>query len=449
MACPDLLILLPWNSDRMKSICILVQNYYEIDIRVRRKAEALVAAGYLVDVFALASSFAKSGNYTLNGVNVFTLRLRKQRSSLARYAFEYLSFWVWCFFKLLARMGKRRYSIVDVNNLPDFLVFAAAYAKWRGSKIIFDMHEITPEFYISKYGIKESSRLVRFLKFIERISFDFADLVITINEPIQQLLETRGLPPAKTAIIMNSVDEGLFASSPLPSSSGLEDEKFIMMYHGTLTHIYGLDIALEAFARVHREMPGAEFWILGNGPEKSSLQHLSRDLGLDDKVKFLGNVLPQEVPQWLGRCHAAVLATRRDIFLDYSFSNKLSEYIIMGKPVISSRLKTIRHYFSEEALAYFEPNDPTALAMQMSRAFRDQPFRTRLAQNAKREYTPINWQVMKGRYLELVDKLTQSQAQSRGSIPSATAAAGSERFDGPCFPLSGAGRREGHTEGLR
>ena len=39
---------------------------------------------------------------------------------------------------------------------------------------------------------------------------------------------------------------------------------FVMVYHGTLTPIYGLDIAVEAFALAYRQMPGAEFWILGS-----------------------------------------------------------------------------------------------------------------------------------------------------------------------------------------
>ena len=37
----------------MKAVCILLQNHYDMDIRVRRKAEALVAEGYEVDVLAL------------------------------------------------------------------------------------------------------------------------------------------------------------------------------------------------------------------------------------------------------------------------------------------------------------------------------------------------------------------------------------------------------------
>jgi glycosyltransferase involved in cell wall biosynthesis len=399
----------------MKSICILVQNYYDIDIRVRRKAEALVAAGYSVDVLALASPHSKLKDYELHGVKVHTLSLGKQRGSLARYVFEYLAFFFWCFYKIASRMGKRRYSIIDVNNLPDFLVFAGAYAKLRGAKIVFDMHEITPEFYISKYGIKETSWLVWLLKVLEKASFDFADHVITINEPIKKLLEGRGLPAFKTTVIMNAVDESLFASagSAQTASASPVRDKFIMMYHGTLTSIYGLDIAIEAFGRAHKEMPGAELWILGNGPEKVTLSNLSRKLGLEGKVKFIGNVLPQEVPQWLQQCDIGVLATRRDIFLDFSFSNKLSEYIIMGKAVISSRLKAIRHYFSETAFAYFEPNDPSDLAKEILRLYQNPELRFQLADKAKQEYAPIRWEVMKQRYLEMMGRLAGTGSNRR------------------------------------
>src|SRR5207247_8336839 len=83
------------------------------------------------------------------------------------------------------------------------------------------------------------------------------------------------------------------------------------------------------------------------------------------------SVLPDEIPRWLKQCDTGVLATRQDAFLDLSFSGKLSEYIIMKRAVICARLKTIRHYFSEEALAFFEPNNPSDLAQQMLRMAED------------------------------------------------------------------------------
>lgn len=387
----------------MKSVCFVVQHPYDSDIRVRRKAEALVAAGYSVDAISLRAPGSNEKEYTLNGVRVYTISLGKLRGSLGRYAFEYLSFLVLSFLKLSRLMRMRRYAVVDVNTLPDFLVFAACYARWKGAKVVLDMHEITPEFFMSKYGVGRGHWLVKLSTFLERISFNYADHVITINGPIQELLESRGLAAAKSTIIMNSADNLMFGVGAAPER---DSGKFVMMYHGTLTNIYGLDIALEALAKARREMPNAELWILGDGPEKEALAEQARRLGVEGGVRLVGRVTPQEIPKWLQQCDIGVLATRRDVFLDYSFSNKLSEYIIMGKAVISSRLRTIRHYFSEEALAYFEPNDSASLAAQMVRLFWDRELQSRLATRAKEEYEPIAWPIMRGRYISLLARLT-------------------------------------------
>jgi len=392
----------------MKSVCILVQSFYEQDIRVRRKAEALVAAGYSVDVIALQSRHSTLKTYTLNGVNVYTFFLSKKRGAFHRYVFEYLTFFLLAFFKLSALMKSRHYAVIDVNNLPDLLVFASWYAKRKGAKVVFDMHEITPEFLMSKYGLNENNWQVRLAKYVERASIRYADHVLTINDPIRDLLVSRGLSATKSTVITNSVDETLFASVSTSSSKAVARahwENFVMMYHGTLTRIYGLDIAIEAFGMAQHQMPGAQFWILGDGPEKSLLESLSRDRGLDSKVKFIDTVLPQEVPQWLNRCDVGILPTRRDVFLDLSFSNKLSEYVIMNKAIVSSRLKTIRHYFSEKALAFFEPNNPSDLAEQMVRVYRDAELRVQLANRAKSEYEAIRWDVMKRRYLNLMEEI--------------------------------------------
>ena len=407
----------PRSASPNKTVCILLQSHYEIDIRVKRKVEALLSAGYDIDVLALRSSFSKAKNYTVDGVNVYTIGLGRKRGSLARYAFEYIAFFLWVVFKLPGLMKRRNYSIIDVNNLPDFLVFAAAYAKRKGAKVVFDMHEITPEFYMSKYRMKENSLLVRFLKWVERKSMRFADHVITINHPIQQLLETRGLDASKSTIIMNCVDEEFFAgaaNSRIARGSETKRPRFVMMYHGTLTHIYGLDLAIQAFGQVQKQMADAELWILGGGTQKPQLEELALRLGVGDKVKLLGTVLPEEIPAWLNQCDVGVLATRQDTFLDLSFSSKLSEYIITGKPVIASRLKTIRYYFSEEALAYFTPEDTGALAQQMLNLYQDEARRTRLTRQAKREFEPIRWELMKERYLKMMaDTITGSAATVR------------------------------------
>jgi glycosyltransferase involved in cell wall biosynthesis len=388
----------------MKSVCVIVQQDYAFDIRVRRKAEALVAAGYSVDALALRG-LKNEKTYVLRGVNVRTISLGKKRGSLFRYAFEYVAFFLWVLLRVTVQMRRRHYAIIDVNTLPDFLVFVGIFARWMGAKIVLDMHEITPEFYMSKYGIGEDSPWIHLLKYLEKISLDFADQVITINEPIHQLFLSRGMAEGKCTIITNSADESRFTTHQGLSFPGPTPDKFVMMYHGTLTSLYGLDIAIEALALGCKDMPEAELWILGSGPEQDALGELARARGLESKVKLIGLVPPNEVESWLNRCDAGLLPIRRDVFLDFASPNKLPEYIVMGKPVIISKLKAIRYYFSADALAYFEPNDPADLARQMIRLYRDPALRRRFATRAREEYRPIRWDVMKDRYLALITKL--------------------------------------------
>lgn len=401
----------------MKSVCQVVQNVYDIDPRVRRKAEALVAAGYIVDVLALRFEGGPK-TYCLNGVNVRTLSLGKKRGSLARYVFEYVAFFLWTFIRVPWQMMRRRYDVIDVNSLPDFLIFAPIIARWMGARLILDLHEITPEFYMSKYGIDENSRTIRLITWLEKISVRLADRVITINTPIEDLLVSRGLDRSKCTIVMNAVDEARFAASSNTSSSApdRDPQKFVMMYHGTLTSIYGLDLAIEAFALAHKEMPGAELWILGSGSEKDALAGLTEVRGLGSKVRLVGQVPATEIPGWLSRCDVGILPIRRDVFLDFAFPNKLPEFIIAGKMVLVSRLRAIRHYFSEDAVAYFEPNNPADLAKAMVRIYRDPELRTRLASRAREEYLPISWDIMKDRYLATIENAFE--VRGKAPIPS-------------------------------
>ena len=175
-----------------RRVCLIVQGHYEFDPRVRRKAEALASAGYSVDVLSLRVPDGPR-TFTVNGVHVETVSLGKKRGSLARYGFEYAAFLLWAFARVHVLTLRKRYAVIDVNTLPDFLIFAPLFARWMGARLVLDMHEITPEFYMSKYGMDRDSRVVQLLTFLERHSFNFADHVITINEPILELLVGRGL----------------------------------------------------------------------------------------------------------------------------------------------------------------------------------------------------------------------------------------------------------------
>src|ERR1700730_9254630 len=84
----------------------------------------------------------------------------------------------------------------------------------------------------------------------------------------------------------------------------------------------------------------------------------------------------------------------------------------MYKVVICSHLKAIRYYFSEEALAFFQPQDSADLAKQMVRFYEDAQLRARFARKALEEYAPIRLEVVRARYLNLTANLLEGKQEA-------------------------------------
>ena len=71
--------------------------------------------------------------------------MRKQRTAATRYALEYGGFFIWAFSLVSLLHLRRRYHVVYVHNMPNFLVFAGLLPKITGARIVLDIHDPTVE----------------------------------------------------------------------------------------------------------------------------------------------------------------------------------------------------------------------------------------------------------------------------------------------------------------
>ena len=65
-----------------------------------------------------------------------------------------------------------------MHNIPDFMAFSALTNRWRGTRVLLDIHDLVPEFFCSKFAASERSLLARSLRMMERWSAKAADHVI-------------------------------------------------------------------------------------------------------------------------------------------------------------------------------------------------------------------------------------------------------------------------------
>ena len=385
----------------MKHICMLAYTFYESDNRVMRYAEALAKRGDRVDVIALRNRDAPATE-VIRGVRVYRIQGReineKHRYS---YAFRLVKFLVNSAWFLSRKHLRRPYDLIHVHSVPDFEVFAALVPKISGAGIILDIHDIVPEFYISKFNKKEDSILAAVLRMAEKVSILFSDHVIISNHLWRDVLLSRSSAPEKCSVIMNYPDSSIFHYRKKTRN----DDKFIMMYPGTLSWHQGLDIAIRAFAAIRHKAGNAEFHIYGSGPARKALEALVRDLGLEQRVLLKDSRPIYDIARIMSEADLGIVPKRNDSFGGDAFSTKTLEFMTLGVPIILSKTRVDSYYFNDDVVRFFQPEDEVDLAGAMLELYENREQRERQASAALEFVQKFNWEGKKKIYFELVDSL--------------------------------------------
>jgi glycosyltransferase involved in cell wall biosynthesis len=392
------------SRNTRKKVCMVAYTGYESDNRVRRYAETLVERGDQVDVIAI--TVPSSGpEKEINGVTVHRVQHRENNErNKWTYAWRLLRFLAGSSAALTRLHKRNRYDVVHIHNMPDFLVFAAWYPKLTGAKLILDIHDLVPELFANKFRTRVKSAYVEVLRVIEKISSRFVDHVIVSNHLWFETVVARSVPAAKCSVLINHVDPKLFSQHARTRTDG----KFIVLFPGSVQWHQGLDIAIEAFARVKAEVPNAEFHIYcgAGGDREMDLREQARSLNLEDSVKFCGGISLDKVAQLIANADLGVVPKRADSFGNEAYSTKIMEFMSQGVPVVVSRTKVDTFYFEEGIVHFFRSGDSQDMARAMLDVIRDRNLRESLAARGYEYVVRHGWDQKKKEYLDLIDSLS-------------------------------------------
>ncbi len=393
-----------------KHHCMVVHAYYPLgETRVAREALALVDAGHSVDVICLRDK-GEPKFETVDGIAVYRLPVtRSKKFGLIGQLLEYLGFMFLVFVELFALFPRRRYAVVQVHNIPDFLVFAAVLPKLCGAKLILDIHDIMPEFFEGLKSLNNRSLhrfVVGLVVWQEQLSCRFADQVITVTDIWVDKLVRRGVPAEKVSVVMNVADERIFRPGPRQGRNNGSRPEFRLIYHGTFKRYYGMGDVIQAIGLVRAQIPGIQITFQGEGEFRDEMVRLVDELGLSEQVRISDVVLPVEaLPALIVQADAGVVPNHNDGFTGDLLPTKMMEYAALGVPVIAARTRAIARYFDKDMVQFFEPGDPASLAQGILYLYRHRERLKEQVENSRKFNEAYNWKAVSKRYVELVERL--------------------------------------------
>ena len=142
-----------------------------------------------------------------------------------------------------------------------------------------------------------------------RLTARRAVLALAATEQTRVRLEALGCRRVRVASGAVLLDDELRTLGRLPAAPA---EPFRLLSVGRLIHWKGFSLGLEAFAAFQQTSPAAQYWIIGDGPERAHLENLAARLGIADRIVFLGALPRPDVLVALRSCHALVHPSLHD-----------------------------------------------------------------------------------------------------------------------------------------
>lgn len=157
-----------------------------------------------------------------------------------------------------------------------------------------------------------------------------ARLLLPISHGLARDLTRLGYPPARIRVVHNVITVPARIERPVPATLGLPTTARVLMYAGRLVENKGVQEVL----RVMGGLPGTVMLVVGQGPYEPSLRRQAGELGLTDRVRFVGRVANEALGAYYAASDAVIMA---GTFYE-ALGRMLMEACAHGVPVLGRRV---------------------------------------------------------------------------------------------------------------
>ncbi|MEZ5300549.1 MAG: WecB/TagA/CpsF family glycosyltransferase [Verrucomicrobiales bacterium] len=375
-----------------KRILIIVENLpVPLDRRVWQEACALRDMGHQVTVICPQMRGFTQAEEVLDGITIYRHWISGEEAGVVGFLREYATALIGefrCAYKAWVRGG---FDIIHICNPPDILFLAALpYKLLHGVRIVFDVHDLWPEFYEAKF--RRRGIFYWAVRLAERLTVACSDAVIATNESVRAAIIRRGkIAEDRTFVVRTSPSE--VDTEARPDEALKRGRQFLVGYIGVMGDADGVDYLIRAAAHlVHRlGRRDIQFLIMGTGPEYENLVALRDELDLQAFVDLPGRVSNADLFSALQTIDAGVACDPINEYNNHCTMNKVLEYMAFGKPQVM--FETVEGRVSAgEAAVYVGENSAEKLGEAIGALLDDPDRRRELGEIASRRLSgELGW----------------------------------------------------------
>ncbi|KQY20102.1 glycosyltransferase family 4 protein [Rhizobium sp. Root482] len=383
-----------------RKILIIVENLpVPFDRRVWQEARALKTAGAQVSVICPQGKHHLARYEYLEGIHVYRHPLAEGGGGAIGYLVEYATALVWETYLAWRIFFRHGFDTIQGCNPPDLIFLIAWQFKLIGKRYVFDHHDINPELYEAKFGRRDL--WWRVMVAMEWLTFKTADVVISTNESYKKIAMQRGGKRESDIVVVRSGPDLSRIIVPPPAPKLKRGRDFLVGYVGVMGEQEGIDLLLEVvhhivFTLGRRDI---QFTLVGGGPSLVKLQALSKELGVEDYVEFMGRAPDDILFRLLSTSDICVNPDRVNEMNDKSTMNKILEYMAFSKPIVQFDV-TEGRYTAQEASLYARPNDTVDFADKIMQLLADPGERQRRGAIGRRRIVEeLSWEFEAPKYI--------------------------------------------------
>jgi glycosyltransferase involved in cell wall biosynthesis len=365
------------RADAARRVLFISENApFPADRRVLNEARTAVAAGWDVVVVCAQGDGRDDAPYELRErIEIHRFPLAPSAGGPLGYVREYAQA-LWRIRSIVRRLARtRHFDVVHACNPPDFLALAARSLRRKGTRFVFDHHDLVPELYRSRFG--GTGPVYRIAVALERIAFRMADVVISTNESYRRIAIGRGgAAPEKVFVVRNGPDLERFRPAA-PDASLRRGREHLIAYLGIMGPQDGIDHALRALGWLGARRDDWHAIFVGEGEVLDDMRALAARLGIADRVEFAGWRYDDDIRSILSSADVCLAPDPPSPLNDVSTMIKIPEYMAMGRAIASYDLAESR-VSAGEAAGYAAAGDPDALGRCVDELLDDPDRRARM-----------------------------------------------------------------------